>query len=136
MDEAGQSHPQAPLPNLWERPPAAPASGGATADPARISFSPPTPKARSHHWTHTSVGLPRTAASPPPIARRGYNYQHGNSDRGLLFSCFQRDLEKGFEAVQGRLQGEAVAKYTLTVGGGYYFVPPPGTAWLGALTEA
>ncbi|WP_405467462.1 Dyp-type peroxidase [Streptomyces canus] len=73
---------------------------------------------------------------PPPLVRRGYTYQRGGSDRGLLFSCFQHDLEEGFEAVQGRLEGEAMAKYTLTIGGGYYFIPPPGTTWLETLTSA
>ncbi|MFG3044349.1 Dyp-type peroxidase [Streptomyces sp. NPDC048202] len=71
---------------------------------------------------------------PPPLVRRGYNYHRGTDDQGLIFSAFQRDLEKGFEAVQRRLQGEALAQYTLTFGGGYFFVPPPGDAWLDALT--
>lgn len=71
--------------------------------------------------------------NPPPLVRRGYNYDHGNGNTGLIFSCFQRDLEKGFEAVQRRLQGEAMAKYALTVGGGYFFVPPPGNAWIDAV---
>ncbi|MFD8236227.1 Dyp-type peroxidase [Streptomyces sp. NPDC059696] len=75
---------------------------------------------------------PRT---PPPMVRRSYNYNRGPDDQGLIFSCFQSDLEKGFEAVQRRLQGEAMAKYTLTTGGGYFFVPPPGDAWLRALTQ-
>jgi deferrochelatase/peroxidase EfeB len=74
--------------------------------------------------------------NPPPIVRRSYNYHRGTDDQGLIFSCFQSDLEKGFEAVQRRLQGEAMAKYTLTTGGGYFFVPPPGDAWLNALTES
>lgn len=71
--------------------------------------------------------------TPPPLVRRGYNYDRGDGDQGLIFSCFQRDLEKGFEAVQQRLQGEAMAKYQLTVGGGYFFVPPPGDNWLDTL---
>ncbi|MEV3972815.1 Dyp-type peroxidase [Streptomyces sp. NPDC050698] len=75
---------------------------------------------------------PRTA---PPMVRRSYNYDRGPDDQGLIFSCFQSDLEKGFEAVQRRLQGEAMARYTLTTGGGYFFVPPPGDAWLHALTQ-
>ncbi|WP_212908497.1 Dyp-type peroxidase [Streptomyces sp. TS71-3] len=73
---------------------------------------------------------------PPPLVRRSYNYDRGDSDRGLIFSCFQRDLATGFEAVQKRLAGEAMAKYTLTVGGGYFFVPPPGDAWLDVLFPA
>jgi deferrochelatase/peroxidase EfeB len=74
--------------------------------------------------------------NPPPIVRRSYDYDRGPDDQGLIFSCFQSDLEKGFEAVQRRLQGEAMAKYTLTTGGGYFFVPPPGDAWLHALTKS
>ncbi|WP_308295672.1 Dyp-type peroxidase [Streptomyces odontomachi] len=70
---------------------------------------------------------------PPPLVRRSYNYDRGDGDRGLIFSCFQRDLAAGFEAVQKRLQGEAMAKYILTVGGGYFFVPPPGDVWLNVL---
>ncbi|WP_432033208.1 Dyp-type peroxidase [Streptomyces antibioticus] len=71
---------------------------------------------------------------PPPLVRRGYNYRRGTDDQGLIFSCFQRDLAEGFEAVQKRLEGEAMAKYALTVGGGYFFVPPPGDKWLSAFT--
>ncbi|MCX5063812.1 Dyp-type peroxidase [Streptomyces sp. NBC_00452] len=67
------------------------------------------------------------------MVRCGYNYQHTADNQGLTFSCFQRDLAQGFEAVQHRLQGEAVTKYALTVGGGYFFVPPPGGEWLQAL---
>ncbi|WP_443050903.1 Dyp-type peroxidase [Streptomyces sp. H27-D2] len=68
--------------------------------------------------------------SPPPLVRRSYSYDRGNGDTGLIFSCFQRDLATGFAAVQKRLAGEALAQYVLTVGGGYFFVPPAGEAWL------
>lgn len=71
--------------------------------------------------------------NPPPLIRRGYNYHRSIEDQGLIFSCFQRDLAQGFETVQHRLQGEAMTKYTLTVGGGYFFVPPPGDEWLHAM---
>lgn len=70
---------------------------------------------------------------PPPLVRRSYNYDRGSGDSGLIFSCFQRDLATGFEAVQKRLEGEAMAKYILTTGGGYFFVPPPGDAWIDGL---
>lgn len=72
----------------------------------------------------------------PPLVRRSYSYDRGNGDVGLIFSCFQRDLAAGFEAVQKRLAGEAMAKYLLTTGGGYFFVPPPGDAWVEALLAA
>ncbi|WP_228183799.1 Dyp-type peroxidase domain-containing protein [Streptomyces anulatus] len=52
----------------------------------------------------------------------------------MIFSCFQRDPVQGFEAVQKRLAGESMASYLLTVGGGYFFVPPRGDEWTGALS--
>ncbi|MGW0939734.1 Dyp-type peroxidase [Streptomyces sp. NPDC002666] len=85
--------------------------------------------------SHVRLAAP-DRRSPPPIVRRGYSYDRGNGDTGLIFSCFQRDLTKGFEAVQKRLKGEAMAKYVLTIGGGYFFVPPPGTAWVDALFQS
>ncbi|MFB9739284.1 Dyp-type peroxidase [Streptomyces thermocoprophilus] len=83
---------------------------------------------------HVRRAAPDRRRLPPPMVRRSYNYHQGTEDQGLIFSCFQRVLDKGFEAVQHRLQGEAMSKYTLTVGGGYFFVPPPGDAWLAAAT--
>ncbi|MFI8194666.1 hypothetical protein ACIF8T_39190 [Streptomyces sp. NPDC085946] len=75
----------------------------------------------------------RSCHSEQPMVRRSYNYHRSRDDQGLIFCCFQRDLEQGFEAVQHRLRGEAMAKYTLTVGGGHFFVPPADDAWLDAL---
>ncbi|WUW19283.1 Dyp-type peroxidase [Streptomyces sp. NBC_01463] len=82
--------------------------------------------------SHVRLAAP-DRRNPPPIVRRSYSYDRGNGDTGLIFSCFQRDLAKGFEAVQKRLEGEAMAKYLLTTGGGYFFVPPPGDGWVDAL---
>lgn len=79
--------------------------------------------------SHVRLAAP-DRRQPPPIVRRSYSYDRGDGDTGLIFSCFQRDLANGFEAVQKRLEGEAMAKYLLTTGGGYYFIPPPGRAWI------
>lgn len=70
--------------------------------------------------------------NPPPLVRRSYSCDHGNGDVGLVFSCFQCNLQAGFETVQRRLAGESMAKYLLTTGGGYYFVVPPGEEWVRA----
>ncbi|WP_256095519.1 Dyp-type peroxidase [Streptomyces sp. EN23] len=85
--------------------------------------------------SHVRLAVP-DRRNPPPLVRRSYSYDRGSGDTGLVFSCFQRDLAEGFETVQKRLEGEAMAPYLMTVGGGYFFVPPPGDAWAEALSAS
>jgi deferrochelatase/peroxidase EfeB len=79
---------------------------------------------------HIRLANPRTAETEANlILRRPYNYSRGATkagqlDMGLLFNCFQADLEKGFITVQKRLNGEALEEYIKPTGGGYYFVLP------------
>ena len=101
---------------------------------------------------HIRLANPRTPGSEANlILRRPYNYSSGLTkagqlDMGLLFVCFQADLQAGFLSVQQRLNGEPLEEYIKPVGGGYFFalpgVPAPGhylgQALLGttALTQA
>jgi deferrochelatase/peroxidase EfeB len=79
------------------------------------------------HIRRADPRTPETDGSK--ILRRGYSFRTpadsaGRRDEGLVFICFQRDLERGFETVQRRLEGQSLDKYVLTVGGGYFFVLP------------
>ncbi|WP_062762393.1 iron uptake transporter deferrochelatase/peroxidase subunit [Falsirhodobacter sp. alg1] len=63
------------------------------------------------------------------ILRRPFNYSNGIAsngqlDQGLLFICYQADMELGFLTVQNRLNGEPLEEYIKPVGGGYFFTLP------------
>ncbi|GIF00004.1 Dyp-type peroxidase [Paractinoplanes rishiriensis] len=79
---------------------------------------------------HIRLANPRTPESEAHrILRRGYSYRRtpevaGVDDAGQIFVCYQRDVERGFATIQRRLAGEALEKYLLPFGGGYYFVLP------------
>jgi len=76
---------------------------------------------------HIRRANPRTAESMANrILRRGYSYRR-ETDEGMMFVCYQKDLERGFVATQKRLDGEALQKYLLPFGGGYFFTLPGGT---------
>jgi deferrochelatase/peroxidase EfeB len=80
--------------------------------------------------SHIRLANPRTAESQANlILRRPFNYsngvmKNGQLDMGLLFICYQHDLEKGFITVQTRLNGEPLEEYLKPVGGAYFFTLP------------
>ncbi|RJF55859.1 iron uptake transporter deferrochelatase/peroxidase subunit [Serratia inhibens] len=79
---------------------------------------------------HIRLANPRTPQTQSNLLlRRGYSYSIGVSnsgqlEMGLLFVCYQADLEKGFLTVQKRLNGEALEEYVKPIGGGYFFALP------------
>ncbi|CAK9885177.1 MAG: Deferrochelatase/peroxidase EfeB [Candidatus Erwinia impunctatus] len=79
---------------------------------------------------HIRLANPRTPETEKNLMlRRGYSYSLGISnagqlEMGLLFVCYQHDLEAGFLTVQRRLDGEALEEYIKPVGGGYFFALP------------
>lgn len=94
---------------------------------------------------HIRLANPRTPETAHNLMlRRGYSYSQGVSnsgqlEMGLLFVCYQHDLEKGFLTVQQRLNGEALEEYVRPIGGGYFFALPgaaPGQSLAQALLEA
>lgn len=79
---------------------------------------------------HIRLANPRTAeARRHLILRRPFNYSNGVSksgqlEQGLLFICYQADLQNGFIAVQNQLNQEPLEEYIRPIGGGYFFVLP------------
>lgn len=79
---------------------------------------------------HVRLANPRTRETQSNrILRRPFNYSNGVTksgqlDQGLLFICYQADVDQGFITVQRRLAGEPLEEYIKPVGGGFFYTLP------------
>lgn len=121
------------------KPSGAPLDGGRTEHEAPDYSKDPEGKATPMD-SHIRLANPRThASSANLILRRPFNYSNGVTrsgqlEMGLLFICYQADLEKGFITVQKRLDGEPLEEYIKPIGGGFFFTLPgvlDANDWLG-----
>jgi deferrochelatase/peroxidase EfeB len=121
------------------KPTGAPMDGGASEHDAPDYAKDPAGQATPKN-AHIRLANPRTKESEANlILRRPFNYSNGVSksgqlEMGLLFICYQADLEKGFVTVQKRLDGEPLEEYIRPIGGGFFFTLPgvrDADDWLG-----
>ena len=79
---------------------------------------------------HMRLANPRTKDTQKSLMlRRPYNYslglqKSGQLDVGLVFICYQANLQDGFIDVQKRLDGEPLEEYIKPFGGGFFFTLP------------
>ncbi|MGA7207114.1 MAG: Dyp-type peroxidase, partial [Specibacter sp.] len=88
--------------------------------------------------SHIRLANPRSQETDKSrFLRRGYNYArgaspNGNQDVGLIFACYQANIQNQFEAAQERLTGEPMTDYVQAFGG-QYFIGLPGVVGNGFL---
>lgn len=104
----------------------APLDGGKTEHDVPDYEKDPEGK-KTEMTAHIRLANPRTKESQANLMlRRPFNYSNGVTksgqlEMGLLFICYQANLEAGFITVQKRLDGEPLEEYIKPIGGGFFF---------------
>lgn len=100
-----------------------PLSGGAMEDEVNLLTKRPTGEFLTPARSHTRAAHPSFTGSPIML-RRSYGYFAARQDRGLLFTCFQREL-KIFVLTQQRMdEVDDLLAYTTTVASGSWVILP------------
>lgn len=76
--------------------------------------------------SHIRRANPRTPeTADQDVLRRSFSFDRPDRpDLGLVFCCFQQDVERQFATIQRRLDADPLAEYVQPIGGGYFFVLP------------
>ena len=100
----------------------APLTGGEPAAPLRLAARDGHGRLVIPHDAHVRRAHPATPQER--FLRRGYSYDDGHG-AGLLFVCYQADIERQFVPVQRRLaELDALNRWTRAVGSATYTVLP------------
>lgn len=104
-----------------------PLSGGAPFSAVNLDAKTPTGEYLIPVDAHVRAAHPSFTGSHLML-RRGYGYDNGNGDAGLMFICFQRDL-RSFVMTQRRLdQLDALMRYVTPSASATFLVLPGYTA--------
>jgi deferrochelatase/peroxidase EfeB len=84
----------------------------------------PAPLERFPPHAHARLAAPRSNGGAAML-RRGYSYDDGGGDAGLLLLAYLRDPRRQFVPVQRRLaQHDALADHTRAIGSAVFAIPP------------
>lgn len=111
----------------------APLSGGGPDSPVNLNAKTPDGQYLIPLGSHVRAAHPAFTGSPLML-RRGYAFDDAPDDAGLLFTCFQNELET-FIATQHRIdeQDDFLNGYSTTTGSAAFLIPSATAPFAGSL---